>query len=94
MVFVNRVADAAEERNHHPDILVHGWNSVRLTLTTHAHGGLTEADFDLAAQIDALREARHADRPRRARRARPRGGDPGRSQAKRVRVFAVGPKST
>ena len=54
MVFVNLVADAAEAVNHHPDILVHGWNRVRLTLTTHAHGGLTRADFDLAAQIDAL----------------------------------------
>ena len=54
MVFVNLVADAAEAVNHHPDILVHGWNRVRLTLTTHAHGGLTGADFDLAAQIDAL----------------------------------------
>jgi 4a-hydroxytetrahydrobiopterin dehydratase len=54
MVFVSLVADAAEAVNHHPDILVHGWNRVRLTLTTHAHGGLTPADFDLAAQIDAL----------------------------------------
>ena len=38
MAFVNRVADAAEEANHHPDILVHGWNKVRLTLTTHSDG--------------------------------------------------------
>ena len=49
MAFVNRVAQAAEEADHHPDILVHGWNSVRLTLTTHSEGGLTEADFDLGA---------------------------------------------
>ena len=54
MVFVNRVADAAEAANHHPDILVHGWNRVRLSLTTHAAGGLTASDFALAAQIDAL----------------------------------------
>lgn len=54
MVFVNRVAEAAEAANHHPDILVHNWNRVRLTLTTHARGGLTEADFGLAAQIDEL----------------------------------------
>jgi 4a-hydroxytetrahydrobiopterin dehydratase len=52
--FVNRVADAAEEANHHPDILVHGWNKVRLTLTNHAEGGLTEADFALAGTIDGL----------------------------------------
>jgi 4a-hydroxytetrahydrobiopterin dehydratase len=54
MAFVNRVADAAEEANHHPDILVHGWNNVRLTLATHSEGGLTAADFDLAARIDGL----------------------------------------
>ena len=54
MAFVNRVADLAEEANHHPDILVHGWNNVRLTLTTHSEGRLTQADRDLAARIDAL----------------------------------------
>ena len=54
MGFVNRVAEAAEEANHHPDILVHGWNKVRLTLTNHSEGGLTQADFDLAAKADSL----------------------------------------
>jgi 4a-hydroxytetrahydrobiopterin dehydratase len=54
MAFVNRVADAAEEANHHPDILVHGWNKVRLSLATHSEGGLTAADFDMAARIDGL----------------------------------------
>ncbi len=54
MWFVNRVAELAEERNHHPDILVHGWNNVRLTLSTHSAGGVTEADHELAAAIDAL----------------------------------------
>ena len=54
MAFVNRVADAAEEANHHPDILVHGWNRVQLSLTNHSQGGLTEADFSLAATIDGL----------------------------------------
>jgi 4a-hydroxytetrahydrobiopterin dehydratase len=44
MAFVNRVAEAAEEANHHPDILVHGWNKVRLTLTTHSEGRLTDND--------------------------------------------------
>jgi 4a-hydroxytetrahydrobiopterin dehydratase len=52
--FVNQVAEAAEAANHHPDILVHGWNSVRLTLTNHSAGGLTEADFALARTIDGL----------------------------------------
>ena len=54
MVFVNRVADAAEGANHHPDILLHGWNKVRLSVTNHAAGGLTEADFKLAAAVDGL----------------------------------------
>jgi 4a-hydroxytetrahydrobiopterin dehydratase len=54
MAFVNRVADAAEAANHHPDILIHGWNKVRLVLTNHSAGGLTEADFTVAARIDEL----------------------------------------
>ncbi len=54
MAFVNRVADAAEEANHHPDILVHGWNKVRLTLQTHTAGAVTENDHRLAATIDGL----------------------------------------
>jgi 4a-hydroxytetrahydrobiopterin dehydratase len=54
MTFVNRVAEIAEQRNHHPDILVHGWNNVRLTLSTHTKGGVTDADHALAEQIDAL----------------------------------------
>ena len=54
MAFVNQVAEIAEERNHHPDILVHGWNKVRLTLSTHSEGGVTDNDRELAEQIDAL----------------------------------------
>jgi 4a-hydroxytetrahydrobiopterin dehydratase len=54
IAFVNNVADAAEAANHHPDILIHGWNKVRLELSTHSEGGLTEADFALARQIDRL----------------------------------------
>jgi 4a-hydroxytetrahydrobiopterin dehydratase len=54
MAFVNAVADAAEAANHHPDLLIHDWNQVRLSVTNHSAGGLTQADFDLAATIDAL----------------------------------------
>ncbi len=54
MAFVNRVAVKAEEANHHPDILLHGWNKVRLSLTNHSAGGLTEPDFEMAAKLDAL----------------------------------------
>lgn len=54
IAFVNRVAAAAEEANHHPDILLHGWNKVRLALTNHSAGGLTEADFTMADRFDTL----------------------------------------
>ena len=54
IAFVGRVAQVAEEHNHHPDILVHGWNRVQLTLSTHSEGGLTESDFKLAGLLDQL----------------------------------------
>jgi 4a-hydroxytetrahydrobiopterin dehydratase len=54
IAFVDRVAALAEDANHHPDILIHGWNNVRLTLSTHSAGGLTDADFALAREIDEL----------------------------------------
>jgi 4a-hydroxytetrahydrobiopterin dehydratase len=52
--FVNRVAEVAEEANHHPDILIHGWNKVKLSLTNHSSRGLTEVDFAMAARFDEL----------------------------------------
>lgn len=51
---VDQIAELAEARNHHPDILIHGWNKVKLSLTSHESGGLTELDFDLAEQFDDL----------------------------------------
>ena len=54
IAFVNRVAEVAETHNHHPDMLIYGWNKVKLSLTNHAAGGLTEIDFDMAARFDAL----------------------------------------
>ena len=54
MAFVNAVAGLAEAVNHHPDILIHGWNKVRLTLSTHSADGLTQSDLDLARGIDGL----------------------------------------
>ncbi len=56
VMLVDRVAEIAQSYNHHPDILIHGWNMVRLSLTHHAAGGLTEVDFDMAARFDALIE--------------------------------------
>jgi 4a-hydroxytetrahydrobiopterin dehydratase len=54
MAFANAVAAAAEEANHHPDILVHGWNRVRLSLSTHSEGGITQADLDMAGRLERL----------------------------------------
>lgn len=53
MLLTGAVAYLAEQANHHPDILIQ-WNKVTLTLSTHSAGGLTAADFDLAAKISAL----------------------------------------
>ena len=53
MAFVNRVADVAEELDHHPDISI-SWNRVGLSVSTHDSGGLTALDFELARAVDAL----------------------------------------
>lgn len=52
MAFVNRVAAMAEAADHHPDISIK-YNRVKLTLSTHSEGGVTEKDFALAAQLAA-----------------------------------------
>lgn len=54
IAFVNQVAEAAEAASHHPDILIHGFNKVRLALSNHSAGGLTEVDFTMADRFDAL----------------------------------------
>jgi len=51
--FVNAVARSAEKANHHPDIDIR-WNKVKLALTTHDAGGLTENDFKMAKIFDGL----------------------------------------
>ncbi len=54
MALANQVADAANEANHHPDILIHDYKHVRLTLSTHSEGAITENDLALARTIDGL----------------------------------------
>lgn len=51
--FVNRVANEAEEMNHHPDLDIR-WNKVTLVLSTHSEGGLTQLDIELAHRIAGL----------------------------------------
>lgn len=50
--FVNRIGKIAEADQHHPDLHLVGYRNVRVALTTHAIGGLSENDFILAAKID------------------------------------------
>ena len=54
LALVNRIGEVAEALDHHPDILLHGWNKIRLSVTTHDTGGLTERDFELAARVEEL----------------------------------------
>ena len=51
--FVDAVVAPAEEMGHHPDLEI-SWDTVTVTISTHSEGGLTAADFELAAKIDAL----------------------------------------
>jgi len=53
LAFTNRVGALAEAANHHPDIHL-AWGKVRITLWTHTANGVTQKDYDLARQIDAL----------------------------------------
>lgn len=54
LAFVNKVGAIAEEEGHHPDIFLHDWKKVKIMLSTHAIGGLSENDFILAAKINTL----------------------------------------
>ena len=57
VAFVNDIAVVAEERNHHPDLLISDYKKVTATITTHSAGGLTISDFGLAGAIDKLAAA-------------------------------------
>ena len=50
--FVNAVGLEAEKMDHHPDILMFAWNKVKITISTHSAGGVTEKDFLLAQKIE------------------------------------------
>ena len=52
--FVNKVVPLAEEINHHPDILVHGYNKVKIMLYTHSENKITDKDYNLAKRIDQI----------------------------------------
>ena len=54
MSFVNRIAEAANATNHHPDIHIEKYRTVRVVLTTHVTSSISDADVDLARRIDEL----------------------------------------
>ncbi len=54
IAFINEIADIAEYENHHPDINLHNFNKVTISLSTHAVKGLSENDFILASKIDTI----------------------------------------
>jgi 4a-hydroxytetrahydrobiopterin dehydratase len=51
--FVDSIVEPAEGMNHHPDIAI-SWSQVEVAISTHAEGGLTENDFELAKKVEAL----------------------------------------
>jgi len=53
--FVNKVGAVAEEMDHHPDIFIHSWNKVKITISTHSEGGITQKDFQLAEKIEGIK---------------------------------------
>ena len=54
IAFVNRVADVVNRANHHPDIHIEHYKHVRIVLTTHKVKGLSQADIDVAREIDSV----------------------------------------
>ncbi len=52
--FVNKIGERAEEMDHHPDIFLHDWNKVAITVSTHSAGGVTENDIKLAQKIESI----------------------------------------
>lgn len=51
--FTSSMVEPANAMNHHPDVAI-SWSEVKVSITNHAEGGLTAADFELAAKIDDL----------------------------------------
>ena len=56
VAFLVKVGFEAEKMEHHPDLLLHSWNKLKITLSAHSGGGVTENDFNLAQTIDTIRQ--------------------------------------
>jgi 4a-hydroxytetrahydrobiopterin dehydratase len=53
IAFINRLAEIAEENNHHPDMVV-GWCKIDVAFTSHDQGGVTTACIDMAKKADSV----------------------------------------
>ena len=67
IAWVNQIAGASEELNHHPDIDIR-WRTLTFRLSTHSAGGLTDLDLLLAACIDAIVDSTDEDERNEAAR--------------------------
>lgn len=54
IIFLNTVADIAEQAQHHPDLFLHGYNNLRITLFSHDEGKVTQKDRDFSKRIDQI----------------------------------------
>lgn len=54
IAFMNMIAPLAEIQDHHPDMFLHSYNKVKITLSSHDKGGVTERDIKLAQEINTL----------------------------------------
>ncbi len=52
--FVNKVGEIAEKMDHHPDIFLHSWNKVKISVSTHSENGITKKDFELANKVESI----------------------------------------
>ena len=52
--FINKIGNEAENMDHHPDIFLHSWNKVKITISTHSAGGVTQNDLSLARKIENI----------------------------------------
>jgi 4a-hydroxytetrahydrobiopterin dehydratase len=52
--FINKVSEFAEDVDHHPDLFLHSYNKVRVSMMTHSEGKITQKDHELALKIDSI----------------------------------------
>ena len=51
---LNKIGDEAEKMDHHPDLFLHSWNKLKIIISTHSAGGVTQNDFNLARKIEEI----------------------------------------